>query len=73
MPAIYLHRQFVEVGGLMSYEISRAFAALAVSDIDLERRDIDLNEIVRETIELLSRWAYVRETDVSVQLVSREL
>jgi len=38
-----------------------------------ERRDIDLNEIVRETIELLSRWAYVRETDVSVQLVSREL
>ena len=41
--------------------------------VPFERRDIDLNEIVRETVELLSRWAYVRETDVSVQLVSREL
>jgi C4-dicarboxylate-specific signal transduction histidine kinase len=38
-----------------------------------ERRDINLNEIVRETMELLSKLAYARETDVSVQLDSREL
>ena len=44
-----------------------------LNEVRFERRDNDLNEIVRETIDLLSGFASLRKVDVSSEIVSGEL
>ena len=44
-----------------------------LKEVRFERRDNDLNEIVRETIDLLSGFASLRKVDVSSEIVSGEL